>query len=112
MNRFRVKALVTGLSALLVCVGIAASSAPQQGAAPAVRPTSDSPAPQAAHSSPTSNETIKTFCVGCHNDKVKRGDLSLAWFDLSKATEHAEVAEKIVRKLRTGLMPPKEAARK
>ena len=30
----------------------------------------------------------------------------------SKAGEHAEVAEKIVRKLRTGMMPPREAARK
>jgi hypothetical protein len=69
------------------------------------------PAPQAAHSSTASNETIKTFCVGCHNDKVKRGELSLASFDVANAGEHADVAEKIVRKLRTGLMPPKEAAR-
>ena len=58
------------------------------------------------------NDTIKTFCVGCHNDKVRRGELSLASFDVAKAGEHADVAEKIVRKLRTGMMPPKEAARK
>jgi cytochrome c553 len=111
MKRFPIAALVTGLSAAVVCVGIAASSAPRQGAARAVRPTAAVPAPQAAHSSTASNETIKTFCVGCHNDKVKRGELSLASFDVANAGEHADVAEKIVRKLRTGLMPPKEAAR-
>jgi hypothetical protein len=58
------------------------------------------------------NDAMKTFCVGCHNDKVRRGDLSLASFDVSRAADHPEVAEKIVRKLRTGLMPPREAGRK
>src|SRR5688572_16574108 len=121
MKRFPVAALVAGLSAAVVCVGIAGSSAPQQAAAPAARPpvprpVETAPAPQAAHASATSltaaNDTIKTFCVGCHNDRVKRGELSLASFDVAKAGEHADIAEKIVRKLRTGLMPPREAARK
>jgi hypothetical protein len=112
MNRFRVTALVTGLSALVVCAGLAASAAPPQGGARTVRATPTSPAPQAAHAASTANETIKTYCVGCHNDKVKRGELSLASFDVAKATDAADVAEKMVRKLRTGLMPPREAARK
>ena len=43
---------------------------------------------------------------------MRRGELSLASFDVAKAGEHADVAEKIVRKLRTGMMPPREAARK
>jgi Protein of unknown function (DUF1592)/Protein of unknown function (DUF1588)/Protein of unknown function (DUF1585)/Protein of unknown function (DUF1595)/Protein of unknown function (DUF1587) len=50
--------------------------------------------------------------VGCHNDKVRRGELSLATFDVSRAGEHADVAEKMIRKLRLGMMPPKEASRK
>src|SRR5687767_10942252 len=121
MKRFPVAALVTGLSTLVVCVGLAGSSAPSQTAPPAVRPpaprpAATAPAPQAAHVSATAfdtaNDTVKTFCVGCHNDKVKRGELSLASFDVAKAGEHAEIAEKVVRKLRTGLMPPREAARK
>jgi cytochrome c553 len=112
MRRYPVAALVTALSVLAVCVGIASNSAPPQRAVLAVRPTSDTPAAQAATPSPTPNDTVKTFCLGCHNDKVRRGELSLASFDAAKAAEHADVAEKIVRKLRTGMMPPREAARK
>jgi hypothetical protein len=61
---------------------------------------------------PSLNDTIRTYCVGCHNDKVKRGELSLASFDVLHASEQAEVAEKMIRKLRLGMMPPKEASRK
>jgi hypothetical protein len=109
MKLFPIAALVTGWSALAVCVGIASNSAPQRAETRAARQTSTAPA---AISSPAPNETIKTFCIGCHNDRVRRGELSLASFDVAKAGEHADVAEKIVRKLRTGLMPPKEATRK
>jgi hypothetical protein len=112
MKRFAVATLVTGSSVLAVCVGMAATSAqpPAQGA---VRPpSSTAPAPQAATAIANPNDAIRTYCVGCHNDKVKRGELSLASFDVSKAGQHAEVAEKMVRKLRTGMMPPREAARK
>jgi cytochrome c553 len=111
MKRFAVAALVTGSSVLAVCVGIAATSATQAPAPAAVRPA---PAPpvQAATIATDSNDAIRTYCVGCHNDKVRRGELSLASFDIAKAGQHAEVAEKVVRKLRTGMMPPREAARK
>ena len=112
MKRFPIAALVTGWSVLTVCVGSAGSSTPQTGATRSVRPISQSPAAQAAVASPAPNDTIKTFCVGCHNDTTRRGELSLASFDVSKAGERGDVAEKIVRKLRTGLMPPREAARK
>src|SRR5207253_10431783 len=69
---------------------------------------------QSAPSPPASsaNDVIKTLCVGCHNDKVHRGEMSLASFDVTQAGEHADIAEKMVRKLRTGLMPPREASRK
>jgi cytochrome c553 len=58
------------------------------------------------------NDAIKTYCVGCHNDTSKKGELSLTSFDAAKAAEHADIAEKMVRKLRTGMMPPKAASRK
>ncbi|HUE88598.1 MAG TPA: DUF1587 domain-containing protein, partial [Vicinamibacterales bacterium] len=114
MRRFPVAALVSALSVLAVCVGIASNSAPPRHAAPEVRPASDTPAQtaQAATPSATPNDTVRTFCLGCHNDKLRRGELSLASFDLARAAEHADVAEKIVRKLRTGMMPPREAARR
>ena len=66
----------------------------------------------AAAASSSLNDTVRTYCVGCHNDRTRRGELSLAAFDVAKAGEHAAIAEKVIRKLRTGMMPPREAARK
>jgi hypothetical protein len=43
--------------------------------------------------------------VGCHSERGKAGGLTLAGLDLN-AAQNAEVAEKVVRKLRGGLMPP------
>ena len=40
-----------------------------------------------------------------------RGNLSLEGFDVSAAGDHADVAEKMIRKLRAGLMPPPGARR-
>ena len=48
---------------------------------------------------------VDQFCLGCHSDRAKQGGLVLSGLDLS-APEHAETAEKVIRKLRGGLMPP------
>jgi len=53
------------------------------------------------------NDVIFQYCYRCHNDELKRGELSLEAFDASRASEQAEIAEKMVRKLRAGMMPPK-----
>src|SRR5204863_10036059 len=42
---------------------------------------------------------------------MKSGQLSLAHFDAAHATEHADVAEAVIRKLRAGMMPPPLARR-
>jgi hypothetical protein len=55
------------------------------------------------------NDTIQTFCAGCHNPYDLKGELSLDGFDVARAAEHPEIAEKMVRKLRAGIMPPKTA---
>ena len=49
---------------------------------------------------------INQYCLGCHNDKAKIGGLSLNDFNPDAAGQHAEIAEKVIRKLRGGLMPP------
>jgi mono/diheme cytochrome c family protein len=80
----------------------------QQAAAP-------TPAPKAvpAHDVGAANGTavVKQYCVGCHNDRTKAGTLSLASFDAAKAADHSVVAEKMIRKLRAGMMPPAGARR-
>jgi hypothetical protein len=52
------------------------------------------------------NEVVKTYCSRCHNDETKRGNLSLATFDAGAAPRMGDVAEKMIAKLRSGMMPP------
>ncbi|MFM2126223.1 MAG: hypothetical protein RL328_2674 [Acidobacteriota bacterium] len=52
------------------------------------------------------NATMKRYCVGCHNDTAKAGNLTLASVDLAKINQNAELGEKLITKLRAGMMPP------
>jgi mono/diheme cytochrome c family protein len=56
-------------------------------------------------------QMVKQYCAGCHSDRGKAGGLSLAAFDAAQLLEHTETAEKMIRKLRTGMMPPAGARR-
>jgi hypothetical protein len=57
------------------------------------------------------NAIVKQYCVTCHSESGKSGGLSLAGFDVAHAEDHAAVAEKMIRKLRAGMMPPPGARR-
>jgi len=49
---------------------------------------------------------LDKYCVGCHNQKLKTGGLTLDSMDLDAIPAQAEIWEKVVRKLRARLMPP------
>jgi mono/diheme cytochrome c family protein len=49
---------------------------------------------------------IDQYCVTCHNDRAKTANLSLQNLPLANVGTQAEVWEKVVRKLRAGVMPP------
>jgi hypothetical protein len=87
------------LAVAMVSASRPAASAPARHAAPAVLPA------------PTAREVIENYCLQCHDNDKQKGDLTLEAFDPAKADSHAEVAEKIVRKLRAGMMPPPGAER-
>src|SRR5437763_6472917 len=55
--------------------------------------------------------TVNKYCLTCHNDRLKTGGLSLSGVDLATPSAHADTWEKVIRKLRTGAMPPPNAAR-
>src|SRR5687768_6127923 len=57
------------------------------------------------------NALLKQYCVTCHNDRTKAGTMSLQAFDAATVLEHPELAEKMIRKLRAGMMPPAGARR-
>lgn len=65
-----------------------------------------SPAPQATANAATEGALVKQYCAGCHNDRAKTGGLSLESADISRVAEKPETWEKVVRKLRAGVMPP------
>jgi mono/diheme cytochrome c family protein len=65
------------------------------------------PAPAAGTAAPDTPQGVVTrSCVSCHNDRTRAGSLSLQTFDVAAAAQHAETAEKMIRKLRAGQMPP------
>jgi Protein of unknown function (DUF1592)/Protein of unknown function (DUF1588)/Protein of unknown function (DUF1585)/Protein of unknown function (DUF1587)/Protein of unknown function (DUF1595) len=49
---------------------------------------------------------LNRYCVICHNEKLKTAGLMLDKMDVEHVSAGAEVWEKVVRKLRTGAMPP------
>jgi mono/diheme cytochrome c family protein len=49
---------------------------------------------------------VNTYCVSCHNDRLKTAGLSLQTLDLATVPVHARVWENVARKLRSGEMPP------
>jgi Protein of unknown function (DUF1592)/Protein of unknown function (DUF1588)/Protein of unknown function (DUF1585)/Protein of unknown function (DUF1587)/Protein of unknown function (DUF1595)/Planctomycete cytochrome C len=68
--------------------------------------------PPARTASPTPAQTLVTkFCVDCHNNDEKAGGLALAAISLKAVSEHPEVWEKVVRKLTSRQMPPKDSPR-
>jgi hypothetical protein len=55
------------------------------------------------------NKLVSYYCSTCHDDEAKTGGLSLQNFDAAHIGQHVDVAEKMIRKLRTGMMPPPAA---
>ena len=81
---------------------------------PASTPARPSPVPAHAAtplSAAAQTELVTTYCATCHSDRAKAGGLSLAGFTAMKAQEQPEVVEKMIRKLRAGMMPPAGAKR-
>ncbi len=54
----------------------------------------------------TDNEVIQRYCVTCHNDRRLRGNMSLERFDAEATADNADLAERMIRKLRAEMMPP------
>ncbi|WP_423926005.1 DUF1592 domain-containing protein [Candidatus Palauibacter sp.] len=94
MKKFAIAALGTAALYLVVTGEDAPLGGPSH--ALAVAPAPDTVA----------NSVIQTVCVRCHNDTRRAGSLSFLEFDATQAPASAETAEKMIRKLRAGMMPP------
>jgi hypothetical protein len=49
---------------------------------------------------------LDRYCVTCHNQRLATADLKLDEANVANPGDAAEIWEKVVRKLRTGMMPP------
>ena len=54
---------------------------------------------------------VEQYCSGCHNDIELSGNMSLTQLDLEHVDQNSVLAEKVIRKLRAGLMPPAGVSR-
>src|SRR5262249_3869395 len=51
------------------------------------------------------------YCVTCHNQRAKIGGLAIDALDFDHPEKDAETFEKVIRKIKTGMMPPSGARR-
>src|SRR3989442_9324208 len=56
-------------------------------------------------------QLLKTYCLDCHNAKLKTAGLGLGSVDGTDVGPNAALWEKVLRKVRTGQMPPVGRAR-
>jgi mono/diheme cytochrome c family protein len=74
-------------------------------------PTAAGPAAvvaQAAQTDATASQRalINQYCITCHNARAKTGGLSLETADLAQVGANSAIWEKVIQKLRAGMMPP------
>src|SRR5437899_12887545 len=93
--------LLVGCTVMVsVVLGYGQSAAPQRQAA-------GNPAAPSATSASSGRALLDQYCVTCHNDRTKRANLSLEKLDLATHVgANPQFWEKVVRKLRAGVMPP------
>ncbi|MGE0041703.1 MAG: DUF1592 domain-containing protein [Vicinamibacterales bacterium] len=105
------KVLVILLGLPLAALVQAAPPAARPAAPAAVAPAVSHAVPAAQAAAPADAELVKTYCVGCHNDARKIGGLTLEHFDPAAAADAPQTAERMIRKLTAGMMPPAGARR-
>ena len=104
------KFIVSGLP-VAALVAATVSVAAQQSPQPAIKPAASHAPAATTLLPPGQTALVKQYCVTCHNDRSKAGQLSLQSFDAAKLEENGELTEKMIRKLRSGMMPPSGARR-
>src|SRR5262249_12635476 len=110
-------AAIASAALLLVVVATQRQPASAQAAAqppaatPAAQPTAD------AKNVSAQRALLDRYCVSCHNTKAKgtgqeaARKLTLDDVDVNRVSDHPEIWETVVRKLRAGMMPPPSSRR-
>jgi hypothetical protein len=89
----------------LLVIGLAIGCVAPLSVVPVSGQTTPAPLPKPVDAA-TSRAVIDRYCVGCHNTKSRTANLELDKLDLTHLGDHSEIGEKVIRKLRAGMMPP------
>src|SRR5687768_12033166 len=89
---------VSAIWAVMLAVAASQPAASQPAAQQPTRTAAGAPANHAA--------VLTQYCITCHNDRTKSGGLVLSAADLDNIPARAGVWEKVIRKVRAGMMPP------
>src|SRR5690349_7052703 len=89
---------MAGTASLIRHVMVAAVVAWTPGAATADATQATAPSPARA--------LLNKYCVTCHNARLKTGGLMLDAVNVDDVSASPEIWEKVVGKLRSGVMPP------
>ena len=98
----------TLLASAIVFVAVAWASVVAQ------RPPAQQPVPASElgfFSGGSQQALLKQYCITCHNEQLKTGGLALDTLVRNRVEADPETWEKVVRKVRAGLMPPAGAKR-
>jgi len=74
-------------------------------------PAATANAAASAQSGTSPRAVIDQYCVTCHSERAKTGGLVLENLDTANPGANAEIWEKVIKKLHSGVMPPAGAPR-
>src|SRR5688572_21560881 len=95
------KRALFAVSAIWAVMLAVAASQPAASQPAAQQPTRTAAGAWANHAA-----VLTQYCITCHNDRTKSGGLVLSAADLDNVPARADVWEKVIRKVRAGMMPP------
>src|SRR5438093_9073677 len=107
MTKFRFAILGSAFLGVSVAgVTMRAAPATPQADTPKAKPAMAASHTSEAMTPDAQNKLVGYYCTTCHDDEVKTGGLTLEHFDATRIEQNAQTAEKMIRKLRLGMMPP------
>ena len=99
--------LVLAVTCFIAATGYVTHTA--TGIAPKAPAVAQAPAAQQPAAAPAANPhgaLMQKYCATCHNDRMKAGGLALSTLDMVNLSKNADAWEAVIRKVRTGAMPP------
>src|SRR5512145_3279552 len=94
------------LALLLLGWGVATGSVVQTSASPAAVASAKAGQSGENASATSPQSLLDTYCITCHNQKLKTAGLALDTLDATKPQASVETWERVIGKLRARSMPP------